>query len=764
MATNETVAPLQGPANPAGQTFGQMAATSGVSEADFQSEQKKYPDLNPDAIIGNILTNRAKPPAPAPTAPPPVSVSGSRAESQFLKDGNELANVEKARSSQTANPTKYAEPSQTDTSVEQTPEAKKLADLSAQYDTDYRAATSKLDALQATADEQNAQLIQSIKDSYAVRKQQMEQTNKGLVASTTQAGIRAGRNVYAPEMEAAMITAAEQDGIQRLSALDAEQASLILQAQMAKNDKDFERLSKSIEMLKDNSEKKRQAVLDLHQLQQDADKTLMDRAKEKREQAKFEFDVQQAKDKTIQDASKAAQDHLYDLGLKYPDAGVLATDTVQQATDKIKASPAYKADLAYTLAQAAAKNETGGGVSDTTIRSFAQSLLQNGLATNPYEADRMARDYYQNGYVPEERGPEGAGGRAVIDAAKGMASFNSEAQQGALLRGVNEKMARGDVFGATSDVYRSATASLPTTQRDKAIGYVQSLNNLDDIEALLAEYKAQGGNTGIFNGTEKAINDALRKTNDPKLLEIGNRITLAMTDYRRAQSGAAFTASEEKLYKAAFPSTFGSEAYNAGKISALRDAFNVGLKSQLESVVGKENYAQMEGSRQAVKSAPELRKNAVKNGYEASDVDEAIRAGYTKSEIEAAMRGPKASAGSDATDARIREVSIGGKPVRVANAIADRLARADADFYAATGRHLKINEAVRSRERQAELYAAYKSGKGGRAAPPGKSFHETGLAVDVANWKEAEPFLRKYGLKNELADDRNHFSLGEFNA
>lgn len=755
------------PATSNGQTASQLAETSGVSQAEAMAEQSKYPDLNPDAIIGNVLSRRTSEAAgkTVATVPPPVSVSGSQAEAQFVKDGNALSDVASQRSSATANPTQYAEPTQTDTSVEQTPEARQLADLSAQYDTDYRAATSKLDALQATADEQNAQLIQSIKDQYAVRKQQMEQTNRGLVASTTQAGIRAGRNVYAPEMEASMITAAEQDGIQRLSALDAEQSSLILQAQMAKNDKDFERLNASIGMLRDNADRKRQAVLDLHQLQQDADAELRAKAQEKRAQAQFEFDVQQAKDKPVQEASKAAQEHLYDLGLKYPDAGILSTDTVEAATEKIRNSPAYKADLAYTLAQAAAKNEAGATVSDTTIRSFAQSLLQNGLATNPYEADKMARDYYQNGYVPEQSGPAGSGGKATLDAARGMASFNSEAQQGALLRSVNEKMAKGDVLGATSDVYRSATASLPTTQRDKAIGYIQSLNNLDDIERLLAEYKAEGGNTGIFNGTEKAISDALRKTNDPKLLEIGNRITLAMTDYRRAQSGAAFTASEEKLYKAAFPSTFGSEAYNAGKIAALRDAFNVGLKSQLESVVGKENYAQMEGSRQAVKDAPELRKSAVKNGYEASDVDEAIKAGYTKSEIEEAMRSPKSSAGSDATDARkMEEISIGGRTVKVSSSIASRLASADADFFRATGQHLKINEGLRSRERQAELYAKYRSGTGGRAAPPGKSFHETGMAVDVANWKEAEKYLRKYGLRNDLADDRNHFSLNEFNA
>lgn len=111
---------------------------------------------------------------------------------------------------------------------------------------------------------------------------------------------------------------------------------------------------------------------------------------------------------------------------------------------------------------------------------------------------------------------------------------------------------------------------------------------------------------------------------------------------------------------------------------------------------------------------------------------------------------------------QLQSVNVGGKNIQVAEPLAVLLQKVDADFYRATGKHLAINEAYRSDERQAQLYAAYQAGTGGRAAPPGQSFHGKGLAVDVANWKEAEPYLRRYGLKNDLADDKNHFSLGEF--
>ena len=71
-----------------------------------------------------------------------------------------------------------------------------------------------------------------------------------------------------------------------------------------------------------------------------------------------------------------------------------------------------------------------------------------------------------------------------------------------------------------------------------------------------------------------------------------------------------------------------------------------------------------------------------------------------------------------------------------------------------------MNQSYRTREEQARLYKEL-SAKGARVAPPGKSFHEHGLAVDITNWQAAQPFLRKYGLFNDLADDRGHFSWGE---
>ena len=122
---------------------------------------------------------------------------------------------------------------------------------------------------------------------------------------------------------------------------------------------------------------------------------------------------------------------------------------------------------------------------------------------------------------------------------------------------------------------------------------------------------------------------------------------------------------------------------------------------------------------------------------------------------------PKSKGGADA--ANLRTLSIGGNSVKVDQSIAGRLASAAADFKRATGKDLQINQHFRTSEQQAELYRTLKP-KGARVAPPGQSFHEKGLAIDVTNWKDAMPYLRKYGLRNDLADDRGHFSFGETHA
>ena len=70
------------------------------------------------------------------------------------------------------------------------------------------------------------------------------------------------------------------------------------------------------------------------------------------------------------------------------------------------------------------------------------------------------------------------------------------------------------------------------------------------------------------------------------------------------------------------------------------------------------------------------------------------------------------------------------------------------EYNALTGKELNVNEAFRSYEQQAALYKKY--GPSGKAAPPGRSLHEFGLAIDInsedTRQLEKLGLLRKYGF------------------
>lgn len=115
---------------------------------------------------------------------------------------------------------------------------------------------------------------------------------------------------------------------------------------------------------------------------------------------------------------------------------------------------------------------------------------------------------------------------------------------------------------------------------------------------------------------------------------------------------------------------------------------------------------------------------------------------------------------------------IGNKSVSAQPVFMTALQQADADMFAATGQHININQSFRTAAQQQAIRDGFgytsndqKSGAGGlaMAAPVGTSFHEMGLAVDVTNWKEAQPYLEKYGVVNGIKNDMGHFSMGELN-
>lgn len=103
-----------------------------------------------------------------------------------------------------------------------------------------------------------------------------------------------------------------------------------------------------------------------------------------------------------------------------------------------------------------------------------------------------------------------------------------------------------------------------------------------------------------------------------------------------------------------------------------------------------------------------------------------------------------------------------GRTVFVRSSIRDKLLRADSAMFAAKGQHLVINYGFRSNALQRELFQ--KLNGVGKVAPAGGSFHETGMALDLQNWREAQRFMIEAGFVGGcygIEEDLVHYSVGE---
>lgn len=109
-------------------------------------------------------------------------------------------------------------------------------------------------------------------------------------------------------------------------------------------------------------------------------------------------------------------------------------------------------------------------------------------------------------------------------------------------------------------------------------------------------------------------------------------------------------------------------------------------------------------------------------------------------------------------------MQIGDRKVTGLDPALGALKKANDEFFAKTGKHIFVNSSFRTRAQQQVAWDRYQRGEISRAAPPGKSLHEHGLAFDITNWKEAEPYLIKHGFNPLPADIRDsdpaHFSYG----
>lgn len=184
---------------------------------------------------------------------------------------------------------------------------------------------------------------------------------------------------------------------------------------------------------------------------------------------------------------------------------------------------------------------------------------------------------------------------AIADAANSVAINLPKAQgevfssnlQGAVVSGDNERI---------KEILRQGVrASLDAPQRSSYDGRIVTIDAMKNIASTIKEYEAAGGDMGFLRGTWTNLINKIGQITSPALVDIATRMQMALIDYRRAISGAAFTESEMKQYEAIFPTVAGQAELNTQKAETLMDVLQRNNASALGAVIGKSSYDALYG-------------------------------------------------------------------------------------------------------------------------------------------------------------------------
>lgn len=175
---------------------------------------------------------------------------------------------------------------------------------------------------------------------------------------------------------------------------------------------------------------------------------------------------------------------------------------------------------------------------------------------------------------------------------KGFTAEQKESNRNALEELVSE-------FGQNSNEVKEfilgmANASSGTTEQQQVGGRVDAVNNLRILSDQLDDYINSGGDTNLLSGKiEEFTENVLKATGDSELARIANEIQVAIIDYRRSVSGAAFTESEANQYEQIFPSIGNTPELNKQKITSLLNVFNRNANNFYRRQVGSSNYEKL---------------------------------------------------------------------------------------------------------------------------------------------------------------------------
>lgn len=542
---------------------------------------------------------------------------------------------------------------------EESPEVTQLKTQIEDYEIQLDDFISSIDALRTKVTEATDSLIQSIEQQFEQRRVQMRDINKRALESLRTFGIRMGTARYAPLVATGIVSAEERAGIARLAELDAEEARLIAEAQIAADKNDFIMLHAKMELI---DSRRAEKVAELQKLQD----AVLEKNKEIEEQerrvtvqaaimdllsqgitdpvdifslANFDeegnligdVDINEITD--ILDVIAEDEDEEFGTGAvgqfnqlkafgEIPEEmGFFEYLTLEAAVKRAPAeeklltvSEAEKLQLPYgtTRAEAAAMGKIPSAkVTREDLTPFqrlsamkmavkiwgkrAGSKPENYGLIMDLLAGGMSIDDIGDQLRYIEQSEEFAG--VIRDAAESIAVNMTAANRDFFMNSLDRSLEDGDMDRVRELMISTTISTYGPTESKVIRGSWRALKLVNEIEVDLRAYEAKGGETGIFTGTMEEIAEKAGRITDVELATLNNKIRMAIQRYRHDISGAAFTESEAKEYRRVFPSIGRTQDFNTANITSIRAVFSGDVRFYVEGRIGSKPYEEIFGSK-----------------------------------------------------------------------------------------------------------------------------------------------------------------------
>jgi hypothetical protein len=245
-----------------------------------------------------------------------------------------------------------------------------------------------LDEYGKNLDARNKSMIESIKQSYAVRKNQQDQINNAMLSGMRVRGFLSGRARYASDYQAQLLTEEESAGISRMAALDAQEMDLISQAEAAATDKQFSLLNEKFNALLEVQDAKANQLVELNKMAEAEQERQLALLESAREQEKFELDKLQAF------TEMDREDRL--LEIKEKQFNLDTEKLLSDITGTFRGQPTYKAEqdqLKNMIDVAGLTGEfMGAATLDEKKRVADQAFREFGMSLDKMKFEELLKD------------------------------------------------------------------------------------------------------------------------------------------------------------------------------------------------------------------------------------------------------------------------------------------------------------------------------------------------------------------------------------